>query len=122
MKTIIKLCPACNQDVEYEEMDEQLYCSICGRSQEAAEELLIIRKNISRMKKFKIIGIVLVIIFVLLSLSTGIGQSTLITTIATVIPMVLIFHFGHKFINRKKKKVDGDVKPLEVYKEYTKYK
>ena len=119
---ILKLCPACNQDVEYEEIDEQLYCSICGRSQKTAEEFLIIRKKKSRMKNFKLIGWVLAAIFVLIRLTTDSGKVTSIATIAIAIPTVLIVYLGHKLINRKNKKVEGDVKPLEVYKEYTKYK
>ena len=121
MDTILKLCPACNQNVEYDESNGQSYCSLCGRSEKAAEELVLFEKKKIKQKKFRIIGIVLVVIFVLLSLATGIGKSTLITTIAAVTPTVIILHFAFKFKNRKSKKVEGDIEPIEIYKEYTKF-
>ena len=121
MDTILKLCPACNQNVECDQSNGQSYCSLCGRSEKAAEELVLFEKKKIKQKKFRIIGIVLVVIFVLLSLATGIGKSTLITTIAAVTPTVIILHFAFKFKNRKSKKVEGDIEPIEIYKEYTKF-
>ena len=121
MDTILKLCPACNQNVEYDESNGQSYCSLCGRSEKAAEELVLFEKKKIKQKKFRIIGIVLVVIFVLLSLATGIGKLTLITTIAAVTPTVIILYFAFKFKNRKSKKVEGDIEPIEIYKEYIKF-
>ena len=46
MKTNLKLCPACNENVEYEDYDGQLFCSLCGRSEKAAEELVLQEKDI----------------------------------------------------------------------------
>ena len=121
MDTILKLCPACNQNVEYDESNGQSYCSLCGRSEKAAEELVLFEKKKIKQKKFRIIGIVLVVIFVLLSLTTGIGKSTTIASISSVLITVPIFYFAFKFKNRKSKKVEGDIEPIEIYKEYTKF-
>ena len=121
MDTILKLCPACNQNVEYDESNGQSYCSLCGRSEKAAEELVLFEKKKIKQKKFRIIGIVLVVIFVLLSLATGIGKSTTIASIFSVLITVPIFYFAFKFKNRKSKKVEGDIEPIETYKEYTKF-
>ena len=109
METFLKLCPACNQNVEYDEYDGQSFCSLCGRSEKAAEELVLQERKKIKQKKFKILGIVLVVIFVILSLSTGIGKATTISTISSVLVTVPIFYFGYKFVNVKSKKVDESV-------------
>jgi hypothetical protein len=121
MKTNLKLCPACNENVEYEDYDGQLFCSLCGRSEKAAEELVLQEKKNTNQKKIQIVGFALVVIFVLLSLITGFGKTTTITTIASVIPTVAILYIAYKLINRKNKKVGGSVEPIETYKEYTKF-
>ena len=121
MEIFLKLCPACNQNVEYDEYDGQSFCSLCGRSEKAAEELVLQEKKKIQQKKFKILGVALLVIFVLLSLSTGIGKATTISTISSVLVTVPIFYFGYMFVNRKSKKVEGSVEPVETYKEYTKF-
>ena len=72
--SILKLCPTCNIDVEYEEGDGKSFCPECGRTHSLALEVVAFNKKTTlnkRMKSiFKIFGysliaIILIIVFLI---------------------------------------------------------
>ena len=53
--SVLKLCPACNIEVEYEEGEEQSFCPECGRTHSFALEAVAFDKKSSLNNKIKLI-------------------------------------------------------------------
>ena len=53
--SVLKLCPACNIKVEYEEGEEQSFCPECGRTHSLAIEAVAFDKKSSLNNKIKLI-------------------------------------------------------------------
>ena len=99
-ETVRGYCPACKQEVDYEvdqELGGQTFCSICGRTQEAAEKAEnLLRKQIAS-KRFwltmkVVVGVVVgVIILVLLGIVLLIDPERIIDkAVGTATGMVLL--------------------------------
>ena len=102
-------CPMCQKDTEYELCDDNLHCSICGKTQEVAtSDAKCLKKaaNTKRIKKvFKGIGIALALLMILWGYSVDsdrmLRKAAGITGIMLVVAIISGIVYGIRVLIQK---------------------